>query len=161
MELRYKVHLSDRCPLVNLEDIFNYLDEAECHVINTALEFTRTKSVVEGPTLLLGDMTYFDIQYVIDSANDMIETILKRKGDLYADFKRVFDRYFNILDPESCSRFICVKGNYDEMQGGNMDTIWNLEEGLESDWLSQIPSELIPERKWRSKENKIPVPKSK
>ena len=117
--------------------------------------------MVEGPSLLLGDLTYFDVQYVIDSANDMIETIFKRKGDLYEDFKRIFDRYFNILDPESCSRFICVKGNYDEMQGGNMDTMWNLEEGLESDWLNQIPSKLIPEREWRSKENKIPVPKSK
>lgn len=143
-----RVPISPNSPIKELHDIFDHLDGAERHTIETALRFTARPNASSDAFLVQGKLSYFEIHTIIDSAYDIIDSVLMRKGDLYKDLTRLFNVYFNVYDPESWIRFECVFSVWESRQKGDDCNSWDLDE--ESDWLDKYPSALIEETKWRS-----------
>lgn len=145
-----KIELSPNSPIKELHEIFDHLDGAERHIIETALRFTaRPNSALSDAYLVQGTLSYFEIHTIIDSANDIIDSVLKRKGDLYKDLTRLFNVYFNVYDPESWVRFECVFSVWESRKNGDLCNIWDRYDD-KPDWLDKYPSALIEESKWRS-----------
>jgi len=135
----------DSDKIVYLEDIFDYLDETEVHIIRTALGFSRTKSYAEGSYLLQGlkphkgnNLNALYLGKILDSAQEIIFGIFEKKSNpLAVALRNVFRVFFNLNDAESLSRFDQVEDNYKHIKKhGEEKAIWLI--GKSENWLERI-----------------------
>ena len=131
--------------IIYLEDIFEYLDETEVHIIRTALGFSRTKSTVEGSYLVQGDnLSPTHIDKLLVKAEGIIDAILKNgtQNDVYIALKNIFQIFFNVSDAESLTRFEQVEANWQHIEKhGEEEAIWSASK--KEHWLVRFPEKFI------------------
>ena len=135
----------DSDKIIYLEDIFEYLDETEVHIIRTALGFSRTKSTVEGSYLVQGDnLSPTHIDKLLVKAEGIIDAILKNgtQNDVYIALKNIFQIFFNVSDAESLTRFEQVEANWQHIEKhGEEEAIWSASK--KEHWLVRFPEKFI------------------